>query len=60
MPTNIKIIITFLVIVVAIGAHFFQAALGESVNQWLVLFLGAFMGFSLWLFPETKKKKTEN
>ena len=60
MPTYLKIIITVLVTVAAVGAHYFQAAVGESVNQWLVLFLGAFMIFALWLFPEAKKRKTED
>jgi hypothetical protein len=50
-----KIIITLLVTITAIGAHFQQAAAGQSTNQWVVLFLGAFMIFALWLFPETKK-----
>lgn len=56
MPTYLKVIITVLVFVAAVGGHFFQAAVGESINQWLVLFLGTFMIFALWLFPEAKKK----
>jgi hypothetical protein len=55
MPTYIKVIITLLVTITAVGAHFQQAAAGQSTNQWVVLFLGAFMIFALWLFPETKK-----
>lgn len=56
MPTSIKFIITLLVIVVSIGSHYFQAALDEPVNQWLVLAIGAVMIFALWLFPETKSR----
>jgi hypothetical protein len=55
MPTYIKVIITLLVTITVVGAHFQQAAAGQSTNQWVVLFLGAFMIFALWLFPETKK-----
>ncbi len=55
MPTYIRIIITALVVIAAIAAHRYEAAIGQSVDQWLVLFLGAFMIFGLWLFPEAKK-----
>lgn len=55
MPSYIRIIITCLVIVAAAGAHFYEAAIGQNIDQWLVLFLGAFMIFGLWLFPEAKK-----
>ena len=55
MPTHIRIIITVLVVIAAIGTHLYEAAIGQSVDQWLVLLLGAFMIFGLWLFPEAKK-----
>lgn len=55
MPTYMKLIITVLVAITAIGAHLQQAAVGQTSNQWVVLFLGAFMIFALWLFPETKR-----
>ncbi len=57
MPTYMKLIITALVAITAIGAHFQQAAAGQASTQWVVLFLGAFMIVALWLFPETKKRK---
>jgi len=52
-----KIIITCLVAVAAVAGHFYQAAIGQAVTQWVVLFLGAFMILALWLFPETKKPR---
>jgi len=55
MPTYMKLIITALVIVTAVAAHYYQAAIGQPVTQWVVLFLGAFMILALWLFPEAKK-----
>lgn len=55
MPTYMKIIITCLVVIASVAVHFYQEAIGQSVDQWLVLFLGAFMIFALWLFPEAKK-----
>ena len=55
MPRYMKIIITGLVLVAAIVMHFYQASIGQRVDQWLVLFLGGFMVFALWLFPDAKK-----
>lgn len=57
MPTYMKIIITCLVAIAAVAGHFYQAAIGQAVTQWVVLFLGAFMILALWLFPETKKPR---
>lgn len=55
MPTYLKTIITGLVVIAAVTMHFYQAAIGQQVDQWLVLFLGALMIFALWLFPDAKK-----
>lgn len=56
MPTNIKIILTILVAITAVGAHYFQTAAGQELTPWIVLGLGGFMIIALWLFPEAKGK----
>ena len=58
MPVRIKLPLSVLVVLVAIAAFFFQRALGHDVVQYLVLFLGAFMVFAMWLFPEVKRDET--
>lgn len=56
MPAHIKLLLSLLVAVAAVVIHLFQNAAGQDVNKWVVLGLGAFMIFSLWLFPETGKR----
>lgn len=57
MPNHIKLILSILVVVVAIGVHYFQARAGQAFNSWLALGLAAFMIFAMWLFPEAKGQK---
>lgn len=57
MPTRIKLIISVLVTLTALGVHFCQKAVEQTFNSWLVLVLGAFMIFAMWLFPEAKGRK---
>jgi len=59
MPKNVKLGLSLVVVLVAIGAHFFQRDLGQELNSWLVLALGAFMIFAMWLFPEAQKAKKD-
>jgi len=54
MPNGIKLILSILVVIVALGVHFFQARAGQELNSWLVLGLAAFMVFAMWIFPEAK------
>ena len=56
MPPRIKIVLSLLVAIAAVVVHLFQGAAGQEVNKWIVLGLGAFMIFSLWLFPEAGKR----
>ncbi len=58
MPVRIKLALSVVVLLVAIAAFFFQRALGHDRVQYLVLFLGAFMVFAMWLFPEVKREET--
>lgn len=59
MPTPIKAILSILVAITAIAAHFFQASVGQETTPWLVLVLGAFMIMALWLFPEAGNKNSK-
>jgi accessory gene regulator protein AgrB len=56
MPPRIKLILSGLVLIAAVIVHFFQSSIGQDVNKWIVLALGAFMILSIWLFPEAGKR----
>ena len=58
MPVRIKLALSVIVVLVAIAAFFFQRASGHDRIQYLVLFLGGFMVFAMWLFPEVKREET--
>jgi membrane protein YdbS with pleckstrin-like domain len=58
MPVKIKLALSLLVIIVAAIAFYVQNALGHSYVQYLVAFLGFFMVFAMWLFPEVKREET--
>lgn len=57
MPPKIKIPLSILVILAAIGVSYFQHQSGQAVTPWIALALGVFMVFAMWLFPEEKKEK---
>jgi len=57
MPPHIKIILTVMVFVAALAAHFWRDAIGLQASG---LFLGSFALFlavGLWIFPEPRKEK---
>lgn len=58
MPVKIKFILSLLVLVVAAVAAYVQHQLGHERIQYLVAFLGLFMVFAMWLFPEVKREET--
>jgi uncharacterized membrane protein len=58
MPVKIKLALSFVVVLVAIIAFYMQHALGHHRIQYLVAFLGFFMVFAMWLFPEVKREET--
>jgi hypothetical protein len=55
MPVRIKLGLSLMVIVVAAIAFYFQHVLGHDRVQYVVAFLGCFMIFAMWLFPEVKR-----
>jgi predicted membrane-bound mannosyltransferase len=58
MPVKIKLGLSFGVVVVAAIAAYFQHVLGHDRTQYLVAFLGFFMIFAMWLFPEVKREES--
>jgi divalent metal cation (Fe/Co/Zn/Cd) transporter len=55
MPVRIKFGLSLGVVIVAAIACYFQHMLGHDRIQYVVAFLGAFMIFAMWLFPEVKR-----
>ncbi|HAP12457.1 MAG TPA: hypothetical protein DCR50_16645, partial [Afipia sp.] len=58
MPVKIKLALSLVVIIVAAVAFYMQHTLGHERIQYLVVFLGVFMVFAMWLFPEVKREET--
>jgi hypothetical protein len=55
MPVKIKLGLSLIVVLVAAIAFYFQHRLGHDRVQYVVAFLGFFMIFAMWLFPEVKR-----
>jgi apolipoprotein N-acyltransferase len=55
MPTNIKIIVSALIVLAALVTAYFEHQAGAEGIMWFVIGLGLFMAVSLWIFPEPKK-----
>jgi len=58
MPVKIKLALSALVVLVTAIAVYWQHALGHDRIQYVVVFLGAFMIFAMWLFPEVKREES--
>jgi len=58
MPVRIKLGLSLLVVLVTAIAAWYQHTLGHDLIQYVVAFLGAFMIFSMWLFPEVKREES--
>jgi hypothetical protein len=56
MPPRIKIVLSLLVVIAAVIVHVFEGSIGQEVDKWIVLGLGAFMIAALWIFPEAGKR----
>jgi len=57
MPVKIKLGLSPLVVLVAAMAAYYQHLLGHDRIQYVVAFLGLFMIFAMWLFPEVKREE---
>ena len=58
MPVRIKLGLSLLVVLVTAIAAWYQHALGHDRIQYVVAFLGLFMIFAMWLFPEVKRDES--
>ena len=58
MPVKIKLGLSLLVVLVATIAFYYQHVLGHDRIQYVVAFLGLFMIFAMWLFPEVKRDES--
>jgi hypothetical protein len=58
MPVKIKLGLSLLVVLVAAIAFYHQHVLGHDRIQYVVAFLGCFMIFAMWLFPEVKRDES--
>lgn len=58
MPVKIKLGLSLLVVLVAAIAAYYQHVLGHDRIQYVVAFLGCFMIFAMWLFPEVKRDES--
>ncbi|MGC1558597.1 MAG: hypothetical protein WA820_01995 [Bradyrhizobium sp.] len=58
MPVKIKLGLSLVTVLVAAIAAFYQHLLGHDRIQYVVAFLGCFMIFAMWLFPEVKRDET--
>ena len=58
MPVKIKLGLSLGTILVAAIAAYYQHLLGHDRIQYVVAFLGCFMIFAMWLFPEVKRDET--
>jgi len=58
MPVKIKLGLSLMVVLVAAVAFYFQHRLGHDRIQYVVAFLGFFMIFAMWLFPEVKRDES--
>ena len=58
MPVKIKFGLSVLVVLMTAIAAWYQNSLGHDRIQYVVAFLGAFMIFAMWLFPEVKREES--
>jgi hypothetical protein len=58
MPVKIKLGLSALVVLVTALAAYYQHVLGHDRIQYVVAFLGCFMIFAMWLFPEVKREES--
>jgi len=53
MPTNIKLGLSIVALVVGVFMYFWEADQGNVQLSWIVMGLSIFMVFAMWIFPET-------
>jgi len=57
MPYHIKLGLSIMVALAALGGWFYMRHLGQVGPQWALTFLGPFAVGSMWIFPEVMRTK---
>ena len=57
MPTNIKLMLSFIALAVGAGTYYWERQAGNEPLSWVVAALAIFMVLAMWIFPETKSKE---
>ncbi len=57
MPLRIKLALSLVAALVTVAGFFFQNYLDPTGPKYVILFLGAFMVVSMWVFPEVTRKE---
>jgi hypothetical protein len=55
MPTNIRMMLSIVVALVAAAVFYFEHQAGQGFLKWFALFLSLALVGAVWLFPEAKK-----
>ena len=59
MPTNIKVGLSIVVLVVGVLIYIWEADQGNVQLSWIVIGLSVFMVFAMWIFPETGQTRED-
>ena len=59
MPTNIKVGLSIVVLVVGVLMYIWEADQGNFQLSWIVIGLSVFMVFAMWIFPETGQTRED-
>ena len=56
MPTNIKLLLSILVVVASGAIYHFQRDLENIISSYTSLFVGLLMILGMWIFPDVRKE----
>jgi uncharacterized membrane protein YobD (UPF0266 family) len=59
MPTNIKVGLSIVVLVVGVLMYIWEVDQGNLQLSWIVIGLSIFMVFAMWIFPETGQTRED-
>ena len=59
MPTKIKLIITFLVVIISIFIFYMHYIINQHTRSIIIALIGTIMLFGLWILPEATGKIKE-
>jgi hypothetical protein len=56
MPTNIKLLLSILIVIVSGAMFYFQRDLQNIMPSYASLFVGVLMILGMWIFPDVRKE----